>query len=605
MKRFIKHFRSSPKETLKASKDVSRSVQAPSYLQNFEAWAVPARNVVHGPRDSLEGTQIRLIRFHGLRLERYACDLQTWDLHEAPSYYAISYVWGPPIEPHTIYVNEIEFGVRENCHQALEQVYHYLGEDEWFWIDSICINQDNEKERSLQVGLMGEIYEQAVGVLASVGAHADDSAFLMELLEAIANRQTRLDNPREIRWNFVKEAVITKWIELGEQGTVAAVWERLTKAYAAFANRTYWTRVWIVQEVRLAKEVMILLGADVAFKLSEIAFILPLEETTAFVDGRAAEGFYWPEDLATSKMKEVARWGRHVELDPGSELQELSPERAFRVYASWNCSDFRDRPHALSHITAWPPGSDLGRLKPDYSRKDKLDVVYRLAACLGVSERHKMAQSSWHRLWGGDNNLAIAGLMIGLDFDTNDEVLENIIKHRQPWNSGEASAASSATTWPKFTRKACDNRGMYQLRSLKKGVFTAPLFLLSEEDPSLYTPLSKEGEKLQDVKYRSSFGEKVLKIDGTTVGHMCKEARENDYLLHLGSIERVWLVLRRLPHNSSRFEIVGYALINRMVKVFPAIGPIDPLRVDLNVDLVFDLEDLVVFTAFYNHIRAP
>ncbi|KAI6797812.1 hypothetical protein KC332_g13920 [Hortaea werneckii] len=52
----------------------------------------------------------------------------------------------------------------------------------YFWIDAICINQDDIDEKNCQVQMMGEIYESAECVIACLGEHADDSRLLFEHL---------------------------------------------------------------------------------------------------------------------------------------------------------------------------------------------------------------------------------------------------------------------------------------------------------------------------------------------------------------------------------------------------------------------------------------
>jgi len=74
-----------------------------------------------------------------------------------PWYHALSYVWGDAINITPIQLDRSDFRVTKNLHSAL----HYIRlrtEVLTIWIDAICINQNDLKERGQQVQLMGRIY---------------------------------------------------------------------------------------------------------------------------------------------------------------------------------------------------------------------------------------------------------------------------------------------------------------------------------------------------------------------------------------------------------------------------------------------------------------
>jgi hypothetical protein len=81
-----------------------------------------------------------------------------------PQYEALSYVWGP-IEMKSISLNGQSCDVRENLFDALVTLRHE-NQQRTLWVDAICINQDDMKERNHQVSRMGSIYSQAEKVVA-------------------------------------------------------------------------------------------------------------------------------------------------------------------------------------------------------------------------------------------------------------------------------------------------------------------------------------------------------------------------------------------------------------------------------------------------------
>ena len=85
------------------------------------------------------------------------------------SFNALSYVWGVEwTGNYFISCGSSLFGVTRNCHSALNHLRAKLGEFT-IWIDAICINQANEKEKTEQIRLMGDIYAEAEAVYVWLG----------------------------------------------------------------------------------------------------------------------------------------------------------------------------------------------------------------------------------------------------------------------------------------------------------------------------------------------------------------------------------------------------------------------------------------------------
>ncbi|KAF1817380.1 heterokaryon incompatibility, partial [Eremomyces bilateralis CBS 781.70] len=87
-------------------------------------------------------------------------------------YEAISYVWGAAEHSTKVIVNNERVKVRQNLHLALQSL-RYQDSARTVWVDAICINQNNNKERSHQVDLMRNIYQGADQVVVWLGASAE------------------------------------------------------------------------------------------------------------------------------------------------------------------------------------------------------------------------------------------------------------------------------------------------------------------------------------------------------------------------------------------------------------------------------------------------
>ena len=99
-----------------------------------------------------------------------------------PRYEALSYVWGDPENPLLIFIDEHRFNVTVNLHAALCRLRDCA--IEWVWVDAICINQQDRKERGHQVRHMAKVYGKAHRVVAWLGPVKDDSDRAFEEIHA-------------------------------------------------------------------------------------------------------------------------------------------------------------------------------------------------------------------------------------------------------------------------------------------------------------------------------------------------------------------------------------------------------------------------------------
>jgi hypothetical protein len=106
------------------------------------------------------------------------------------------HMWGEPDQlGQTSIINDKCFPVRANLWLALYNLRDTTA-DHVLWIDAICINQDNVKERSYQVRQMGNIFAQARSVRVWVGDKSDDSDIALSMLRELSH-----GSPCTDKWN--------------------------------------------------------------------------------------------------------------------------------------------------------------------------------------------------------------------------------------------------------------------------------------------------------------------------------------------------------------------------------------------------------------------
>ena len=100
------------------------------------------------------------------------CTLEVISLNHAPEFEALSYTWDSLSNQHTIHLDSDEdFYVGRSLYHALQRLRSKT-EPRKLWIDALCINQNNDSEKTEQVQLMGAVYRAAHRVLIWLGESA-------------------------------------------------------------------------------------------------------------------------------------------------------------------------------------------------------------------------------------------------------------------------------------------------------------------------------------------------------------------------------------------------------------------------------------------------
>lgn len=89
------------------------------------------------------------------------CFLKHAIFGERPKYNAVSYTWGNEADQQPIVIDDRSFLVTKNLYKALICLQQQSVTEYVFWVDAICINQDDIAERNRQLTIMPYIYERA------------------------------------------------------------------------------------------------------------------------------------------------------------------------------------------------------------------------------------------------------------------------------------------------------------------------------------------------------------------------------------------------------------------------------------------------------------
>ena len=271
----------------------------------------------HKPLDLL-GDSIRLVELLPKLDDGFLhCRLRNTLLQSGIPYFAVSYMWGAVDESNCewIKIDDIAFAVQPNLWEFLSVLRRQArNEIVVLWIDAISIDQQEISERNHQVRRMKEIYENASQVLVWLGPEADDSARAFKALK----RKPSLEEQED-----------SDYME-------SLDWEEDWQGLLKLCLREYWSRVWIVQEVLLARDINIYCGNDSMSwdALGEFFESLPIDLNKLQeqeIRQSTASKLYWRR-----------RNRRYPPNGPAETLLSLLMD-----YGRCSCTDVRDRVYAL------------------------------------------------------------------------------------------------------------------------------------------------------------------------------------------------------------------------------------------------------------------
>ncbi|KAK6591799.1 HET domain protein [Botrytis cinerea] len=146
-------------------------------------------------------------------------------------YQALSYVWGISETFQSVIIDEKPLLVTANLHAALLQLRDRTFE-RIIWVDAICINQKDEEEKSHQIGLMAKIFGLADRVIVYLGEAADDSDQALKIIRGV---EDEFMDPSSSKEN--------------------------EKRILELLKRPWFQRIWVLQEVGLARRILIMCGS--------------------------------------------------------------------------------------------------------------------------------------------------------------------------------------------------------------------------------------------------------------------------------------------------------------------------------------------------------
>ena len=178
--------------------------------------------------------------------------LSNYFLENAPEFRAISYAWSHVPLSAVIGCDGSPLRLTPDLHDALMTMSRELPPGSHFWIDALCIAQDNPEEKAQQVQQIHEVFKRAHEVLVWLGPSADDSEWVMSRIPTLTETLRASPAPAPIQYGNMLAAI----------SVVPGDERRLWGALFGLCRRHWFSRVWTFQEATLAKAARLFCGQD-------------------------------------------------------------------------------------------------------------------------------------------------------------------------------------------------------------------------------------------------------------------------------------------------------------------------------------------------------
>ena len=311
----------------------------PVFLLHIEDDEPPPQKYHYKPLSDSRNFRILYIE-PGAPGSRIRGSLHESRLGDGVTYLALSYVWGSPQIVAYVMVEGCYSLVTENLYAALQ---HLRSEQEprWIWIDQICINQQDQEERSQQVMMMHDIFSKSVQVLIWLGKHTQPyEEGLLFILKLLAHTNY-LDAQQD-------DDLVGRVVDFTDSQDL----DKILPSLSALYENRWFSRCWTFQEsVRNPDTAIITSFVGITFEiLISFTQLLMRNDTIRLLLPLSHQSY-----RATRQLMVISQYRTS---NPGQSLLQLAHSTRDR-----SATDLRDRLYSLIGIAA---SNDQQRFTSNY-----------------------------------------------------------------------------------------------------------------------------------------------------------------------------------------------------------------------------------------------
>ncbi|KAF2118129.1 heterokaryon incompatibility protein-domain-containing protein [Lophiotrema nucula] len=286
---------------------------------------------------------------------------------------ALSYTWGDQTETFPFNCDGQDLPVRENLKDALRRLSRLELVTTPLWIDAMCINQQDEEEKLVQIQLMTKIYRKAEKVLIWLGDLLPQTISIMKQIPLMVSTLKSCKRTEEAL------SILSPEFISGTRQILTCSW---------------WPRLWVLQEATLAREAIFVCGPqtiswETLSALAKEISRLNLISTFRGHDRRQVfcDGFNELMNI------ESVRHTHSIALFPN--LLRINRQRI--------CWDARDRVYAIMGLMpsyvretfTWEPGESVEELYPPFAALMLQSDAFGIVISLNETSQRNSRLPSW------------------------------------------------------------------------------------------------------------------------------------------------------------------------------------------------------------------
>lgn len=272
------------------------------------------------------------------------CALHFAQIDSTPHYEAISYAWGNDLNRVHVSCDGRSLMITSSLRDALQR-FRLKDKSRMLWADAICIDQTNLLERSSQVCLMKNIYDNASRVCIWLGLANAHTPLAIEFIHELVRQDHSGNNIGHSRRDIEKYVSISR--DLLPKPT-SKCWHSLGILFSA----AWFDRMWVIQEVN--GHVCMVFNGDFEIKWSCVVVAAEL----LLVLGRV--GFF--NDIPHPSL---GNYINTIQMN-STTVYHGSTSGLFDMFRNFCCSDERDKVYALM---SFPPLNEIHPpILPNYNK---------------------------------------------------------------------------------------------------------------------------------------------------------------------------------------------------------------------------------------------
>ncbi|KAI3323721.1 HET-domain-containing protein [Xylariaceae sp. AK1471] len=360
----------------------------------------------------IQPATIRLLKLFPSTESPITCSLKSFKLSDAPRYHALSYTWGDPLDQRLsspasrrTMSKELDklvttddglvIGATENLLDALDELSASqvnTGDQPYWWIDAICIDQNNIEEKGVQVAMMDKVYAKAEKVVIWLGKEDEHTEGALKVLNGLAELDTEPKRVSLKNWSSDGHTAGDELMDASDYFGLRDIEDADWLDYGAFLQRNWFSRIWVVQEKFFARDTEILCGKYVipwttVMKSSEVLTHTRMDTLLKALVDYTLSGTKYNINTAAVQLPNNRLDNQQIfSTVRKGDIQNMGLDKLLYYTKTFDATNDRDKIFAIKGVweDSRPVSGGQSSIRTDYLRS--IEDVYSEATLLAIRE---------------------------------------------------------------------------------------------------------------------------------------------------------------------------------------------------------------------------